>query len=306
MENKEFWAKIEGWDNYSVSSFGRVRNDNTMHIIRNKPTAAGYEKVTLWAHNKPKWFFVHRLVAKAFIPKVEGKESVDHINGVRNDNRAENLRWCNQWENVHYPLAIEHYNNRGFEGEGNPFFGKHHSEGTKEVLSKKATERLLANNPFKGKHHTEQTKALISAANKGRPSPLKGTTMSAEARKRMSENHADVRGEKHPMWNRHHTEEARKIMAEKRRGRRTYNNGVKEISILPGDEIPQGFVLGGLPKPHDGKRVGMFDKEGTLLKEFQTIKDAALYMGSAKRAGNIVSACRGALLTAYGYKWKYL
>lgn len=50
---------------------------------------------------------VHRIVAEAFIPKIEGKDNIDHINGIRDDNRVENLRWCTTKENANYPLSIK-------------------------------------------------------------------------------------------------------------------------------------------------------------------------------------------------------
>lgn len=46
------------------------------------------------------WYSVHKLVAIAFIPNPLGLDSVDHINGVRDDNRVENLEWVTNAENV--------------------------------------------------------------------------------------------------------------------------------------------------------------------------------------------------------------
>lgn len=55
---------------------------------------------------RDEWHSVHVLVAKAFIPNPEGLDSVDHINGVRDDNRVDNLEWVSNSENVRRAWAI--------------------------------------------------------------------------------------------------------------------------------------------------------------------------------------------------------
>lgn len=58
----------------------------------------GYYYVTL--NNKgAKSFYVHRLVLKTFVPNTENKKTVNHINGVKTDNRLENLEWATYAEN---------------------------------------------------------------------------------------------------------------------------------------------------------------------------------------------------------------
>lgn len=94
----EIWKIIPREPLFEVSNFGRIRNKQTkvLHrgtIRRNK----GYASVSILN----KYYMVHRLVLEAFSPIEDSDNlSVDHINGIRDDNRLENLRWMSLEENV--------------------------------------------------------------------------------------------------------------------------------------------------------------------------------------------------------------
>lgn len=92
------WQPIDGWlGRYEVSRDGQVRRNDGM-ILGQWKDHHGYMLVRL---SQPRTVErVHRLVAGAFIPNPEGKPFVNHINNERADNRAENLEWCTQWENI--------------------------------------------------------------------------------------------------------------------------------------------------------------------------------------------------------------
>lgn len=92
---QEVWKDIEGYDNYQISSFGNVRNKSKLNVLKQQVNFKGYLQVSI----KNKTFRVHRLVADAFIPKIEYKNQVNHINCIKTDNRVQNLEWVDNREN---------------------------------------------------------------------------------------------------------------------------------------------------------------------------------------------------------------
>ena len=93
------WKKIGGFQNYSISDEGNVRNDNTMKLLKQHLNNKGYPMVNLWKNNKGQWKTIHRLVAIAFIPNPLGKKEVNHIDGNKKNNKTDNLEWCTNCEN---------------------------------------------------------------------------------------------------------------------------------------------------------------------------------------------------------------
>jgi len=89
----EEWRKIENY-NYSISTLGRVRNDDTNKYLSIQTDYNGYKYVQLNKNKKKKNIRIHRLIACAFLDNPENNPVVDHINRIKDDNRLENLRWC--------------------------------------------------------------------------------------------------------------------------------------------------------------------------------------------------------------------
>lgn len=100
MKEKEIWEKIDGFENYEVSTLGRVRSCRT--ILKQYTTTQGYKIVNLSKKGKHYTRFIHRLVAQTFIPNLFDCREVDHINADTGDNRVENLRWVSSSENKHF------------------------------------------------------------------------------------------------------------------------------------------------------------------------------------------------------------
>lgn len=108
----ELWMQISGFDGlYSVSSLGRVRSDRRAphtHIGKIlKPTIKrGYACVCLRKNGKRYYQTIHKLVVIAFIGAITGGRQVNHKNGIKNDNRIENLEIVTPSENTLHAYDI--------------------------------------------------------------------------------------------------------------------------------------------------------------------------------------------------------
>lgn len=123
---EEKWKDVPGYDGiYQVSSLGRIRSyANFGHKRRRTPiikkqslSKFGYPCVFLKKHQKTKMFYVHVLVARAFIPNLEGKPQVNHKSGVKTDNRVENLEWVTMSENIRHRIDVLGQRPKGAPGK---------------------------------------------------------------------------------------------------------------------------------------------------------------------------------------------
>ena len=121
----EIWKDVEGYEGlYEVSSYGRVKSLNyngckgKVRILKQTFNDKGYLRVGLSKDGKTKTLKTHRLVAIAFIPNVENKPEIDHVNTMPTDNRVENLRWVTRIENMNNELTKEKVKLRNSPNKG--------------------------------------------------------------------------------------------------------------------------------------------------------------------------------------------
>jgi len=96
--DQEIWKVIKEYPNYKVSNLGKVKHYE--RLLRPNINRYGYETVLLYNNVGRRKYLVHRLVAFAFIPNTLNKPQINHINGIKTDNRVENLEWVTNSENM--------------------------------------------------------------------------------------------------------------------------------------------------------------------------------------------------------------
>lgn len=97
---------------YSVTEDGKVWSHQRKRWMKPCLNKEGYPKVCLVKKRKRQTMTIRRLVAETFIPNLENKSQINCKNGIKTDNRAENLRWCTAKENMYYSnnFGENHYN----------------------------------------------------------------------------------------------------------------------------------------------------------------------------------------------------
>lgn len=110
---KEIWKKIKGFENYEISTLGRVKSLKNNIILKQKFNKSnGYMQVTLYNNGEGKTFSVHRLVGNAFIKNPKNLPQINHIDQTKVNNIVSNLEWCTARYNCNYGTKTENLKKR--------------------------------------------------------------------------------------------------------------------------------------------------------------------------------------------------
>lgn len=128
LPETERWVPVVGNARYEISDQGRVRRVASARgarvgrILKKRFDCHGYSIVSLFrgGARSESQERVHRLVCSAFLRPPLHKEDTNHKNGIKADNRLENLEWCTRSQNVLHAYATGLQPPRDLRGENNP------------------------------------------------------------------------------------------------------------------------------------------------------------------------------------------
>ena len=138
------WKPVVGFEEYyEVTDYGAVRSLHSgkkryHKLLKPKNSSYSYHEYNLKSCEKNKCICSHRLVAQAFIPNPNNLPQVDHINGVKIDNRIQNLHWVTNKENINNPITLERWRESYEKLKSTEVYKKSKKRGAKKAAIKVA------------------------------------------------------------------------------------------------------------------------------------------------------------------------
>lgn len=110
MSNEETWKQVPGYEDiYEASNLGRIRSYHRHkfgaeipHVMIPANNKKGYPQLVFTKNGKPKTRSVHRIIAETFIPNYNNLPQINHIDLNKENNRVDNLEWCDGFENMRH------------------------------------------------------------------------------------------------------------------------------------------------------------------------------------------------------------
>lgn len=254
---------------YSVTDDGRVFNDETGRELKGTTKTNEYQSIILIIDGKERTFLVHRLVAQAFCenPDPETHILVDHINGNKHDNRAENLHWVNNSMNMKNiknrtkPKKTKYYNDDFDENWIEVYNNPNYMINKDGVVVKSFDRRILSQEDRNG-----YKRVLLNGSKKSVHILVWESFNDAKVPEGYYIDHID--GE---------------------RG----NNNLNNLRLVTQSENMKNSYRNG----HAGQvRVKQYDLKGNFIKEYNNIQEAADEVGvtqaAVKSAANRHGTCK--------------
>ena len=129
MKN-EIWKEINDIPNYQVSNLGNIRNKKTLRKLK-CGLVRGYPHIDFYNSKSRKNYYVHRLVAEAFIDNPHNLPQVNHKDGNKLNNSVDNLEWCTCQENIIHGIknGLKIYK----KGTQNAMYGKYGKNSNRAI-----------------------------------------------------------------------------------------------------------------------------------------------------------------------------
>lgn len=275
---EENWKDIPKYEGiYQISTMGRIkvtRNGDERISVGVLDKSTGYRRFSLYKNGKIRRTYIHRLVAESFIPNIENKPEIDHINTIRDDNRVENLRWVTRKENRNNPISLEHLR-VAFTGKNSPHYGRKRSEETRRKISD-ALKSSPLNHGRTGnmcKHsqlvYQYDLQGNFIAEYAGQAEAARMTGIPQSDISNVCNGKLNVAGGY--LW--------RKTRIDKIEVNIDYKKSVRNRAIL------------------------QYDKNNNLIKEWGSVAEISKELGF--RAATIRACCSGQIVISHGFIWRY-